>query len=247
MVENLDMMALAAVIMLFGGVVKGVIGLGLPLITVSLLSLLLPVQEVVGLLALPILFANAWQAHRAGGIVQPIRRFWPLVLTAFIGLMIGVYLLVSIAPHFLYGIIGVVVVVSCILMLTKWAPHIRPGLEKPVGCVVGVFAGISGGISTVWAPPISIYLLMLEVKKEEFIRATGALFFIGQAPTVVLYWFNGIVHPGNIGWSAALVPVAFIGMTVGKKIRDRISQERFRRLLLIFLIFLGFVLIGRAI
>lgn len=240
-------MLVAVAIMLFGGFVKGVIGLGLPLITVSLLSLLLPVQQVVGLLALPILFSNIWQAHRAGGVLAPIKRFWPLVLTAFVGLVFGVYLLVSVSSQLLYAILGVVVVVSCVAMLTRWAPRLQPPMEKPVGCIVGLVAGVSGGISTVWAPPISIYLLMLEVKKEEFIRSTGALFFIGQAPTVVLYWWNGIVHPGNILWSAALVPVAFIGMAAGKKIRDRISQERFRQILLIFLIFLGLVLIGRAL
>lgn len=240
-------MIAAAAILLFGGFVKGVIGLGLPLITVSLLSLLLPVQTVVGLLALPILFSNAWQAHRAGGILQPILRFWPLVATAFLGILVGVYLLVSVSPDLLYVLLGIVVVVSCAAMLTKWAPTIKPSLEKPVGALIGVIAGVCGGISTVWALPISIYLLMLDVKKEEFIRATGALFLMGGIPTVILYWMNDIVHAGNIWYSAALVPVAFLGMAAGKRLRDRIPQEKFRRLILMFLIFLGLILIGRAL
>lgn len=246
MFDQLEIFAAAVAILLFGGFVKGVIGLGLPLITVSLLSLLLPVQQVVGLLALPILLSNAWQAHRAGGIMQPVLRFWPLVVAAFFGIAAGVYLLVSMPPHILLAILGVVVVVSCAAMLTKWAPQIGPSLEKPVGALTGIVAGVCGGISTVWAPPISIYLLMLNVEKNEFIRATGALFLMGGIPTVILYGFNGIVHTGNIGWSAALVPVAFLGMTLGKMVRDRISQERFRRMLLWFLIFLGIVLIARS-
>ena len=247
MIENTDIIIAAVGIMLFGGFVKGVIGLGLPLITVSLLSLLLPVQQVVGLLALPILFSNAWQAHRAGGIAQPIRRFWPLVLTAFVGVVAGVYLLVSVSQDLLYVILGIIVVLSCTVMLTKWAPTIKPSLEKPVGVIVGAVAGVCGGISTIWAPPISIYLLMLDVRKEEFIRAVGALFMIGGVPTVILYWMNGIVHAGNIWHSAALVPAAFLGMAAGKRLRDRLPQERFRRLILIFLIFLGLVLIGHAL
>lgn len=244
--ENIDLLIASATIMMFGGFVKGVIGLGLPLITVSLLSLFMPVQEVVGLLALPILFSNAWQAHKAGGMVEPIRRYWPLVVMAFVGLLFGVYLLVSVEPRYLYAMIGGLVVVSCTAMLTKWAPRIEARHEKPVGCAIGLFAGVSGGISTVWAPPISIYLLMLGVKKEAFIRATGALFFIGQMPTVVLYLLTGIVHWGNVGWSAALVVPAFAGMSMGKLLRDRIPQEKFRRVLLIALILLGVSLLNRA-
>lgn len=244
--EHTESIILCAAIVFIGGVVKGVIGLGLPLISVSLMSIILPVKTVVGLLAVPILLSNIWQAQRAGGMLQPLKRFWPMMLAASGGLLVGVYLLVALDPRGLYALVGGSVIVICSVMLADWAPRIRPEQERPVGLLFGAVAGVIGGLSTVWAPPLSIYLLMLDVRKEEFIRITGALFFIAAVPVFLLYALNGIVNADNVLWSASLTIPAFLGMAAGQKMRNAIPQNTFRKMLLVVLILLGCVLMYRS-
>ncbi|MEQ8665398.1 MAG: sulfite exporter TauE/SafE family protein [Rhodospirillales bacterium] len=244
--DQISTVALASAVVLLGGFVKGTIGFGLPLITVGLLSVFLPVKDVIGLLAVPILVSNVWQAYRSGGMLDPVKRFWPLLTAAFGGLIIGVYLLVSVEPRYLYAIIGGTVVVFSALMLANWAPKIAPAQEKPFGFMFGGLAGVIGGLSTIWAPPITLYLLMLDVKKEQFIQTSGTMFFIGGVPVVILYIVNDIVHWGNVGWSAALLVPVFLGMMLGQKVRDVIPQETFRKIVLVTLIVVGGALLRRS-
>ena len=244
--DQVTTIAIAAAVMMLGGFVKGTTGFGLPLISVGLMSVFLPVKEVVGLLAVPILLSNVWQAYRTGGMIDPVKRFWPLLSAAFVGLLGGVYLLISVEPRALYALIGGAVVVFSVLMLVKWTPHIPPSREKPFGFLFGGLAGITGGLATIWAPPITLYLLMLNVEKKEFIQTSGTMFFIGGVPVVILYVLNDIVHWGNVGWSALLVLPVFLGMAVGQKLRDRIPQDTFRKIVLMTLIVVGGALLRRS-
>ena len=51
---------MAAVVFLAGGVVKGTLGIGLPLVSVPLLSLFIPATQAIALVAMPVLVSNAW-------------------------------------------------------------------------------------------------------------------------------------------------------------------------------------------
>jgi len=51
-----------------GGLIKGTLGVGTPLLTVPLMALVLPAQSAVTLMALPVVVANLWQAFSAPNI-----------------------------------------------------------------------------------------------------------------------------------------------------------------------------------
>ena len=53
-------------VFLFAGTVKGLVGLGLPTITIALTSLFLPLPEAIALIALPTIVTNVWQAAVGG-------------------------------------------------------------------------------------------------------------------------------------------------------------------------------------
>ena len=53
-------------VFLLAGTVKGLVGLGLPTITIALTSLVLPLPEAIALIALPTIFTNVWQAAVGG-------------------------------------------------------------------------------------------------------------------------------------------------------------------------------------
>jgi len=68
-----------------GGLIKGTLGVGTPLLTVPLMALVLPAQSAVALMAMPVVVANVWQAAKAPNITSIIGRFWPAAVALLAG------------------------------------------------------------------------------------------------------------------------------------------------------------------
>ena len=76
--EAAVILALATAAMLsLGGLVKGVLGVGLPLVTVPLLSLVLPAPQAIGMLVVPVLLANLIQAVQGVRAVMHLAAILP--------------------------------------------------------------------------------------------------------------------------------------------------------------------------
>ena len=78
---------------LLAGFVKGVIGLGLPTVSIGLLGLLMTPAQAAAILVVPSLVTNVWQAAVGGGLLALARRLWPLLTGICIRTVIGVALL----------------------------------------------------------------------------------------------------------------------------------------------------------
>ena len=56
------------------GFVKGVIGMGLPTVSIGLLGLLMTPIQAAAILVVPSLITNIWQAAVGGGVFELVRR-----------------------------------------------------------------------------------------------------------------------------------------------------------------------------
>ncbi|MEE9317898.1 MAG: sulfite exporter TauE/SafE family protein, partial [Rhodospirillales bacterium] len=166
-----EMIAIMSAALIVGGVVKGVVGLGLPIVTMAILLNFMPPLVVLGLLVAPILVTNLWQALRAGNLLEPLRRFWPMIVMALIFLFIGAQLIVAMNTQVLFGVLGVCVVVfSGTSLFRPNVPPLKPETEKWAGPLAGALGGLLGGISTIWGPPMMMYFVMLKLPKDTFVR-----------------------------------------------------------------------------
>lgn len=78
---------------LLAGFVKGVIGMGLPTVSIGLLGLLMTPIQAAAILVVPSLITNIWQAAVGGGIFKLVWRMWPLLAGICMGTLFGVLLL----------------------------------------------------------------------------------------------------------------------------------------------------------
>lgn len=239
-------LVIVAATMIVAGFVKGVVGLGLPLVVVGVLSNFLPITSVLALLIAPLMLANIWQVVEVRGNLEPLRRFWPLVSTMMAGLAVGAMMLVNLDAAWLYLSVGVIVTVFTGLGFLRPTMRLPDRYEKPAGFAIGGLAGICGGLGGVWGPPITMYLLALDLKKDEFIGTVGLLWFLGAFPLAALYALNGIIGPHNIMFSVMACFPAIAGLWVGQKVRRRIPQESFKKVLLATLFVIGLNLIRRS-
>jgi uncharacterized membrane protein YfcA len=236
----LIIVACAAAI-LFGGIVKGTLGVGLPLFAVPIMSLMIGSTQAIALVAVPVLVSNIWQAWQEASWKASLKRFWPLMLTQAIMTVIAVHWTLSFSVKQLNMLVAFAVILAVALMLFKPNFTISADKERWAGAVVGTVSGMLGGVSSLMGPILISYMLSLKMQRDEFVGAISVIYLNAAWP---LYSF-GRMEVIDLGYSVlALVPMA-IGLMTGQKLRHRLSEDTFRKVLLGFLTFIAVLLVVR--
>ncbi len=229
------------------GVVKGVTGIGIPMVSIALLSLVMSVPQAVALLPVPILAANTWQAFRGGRFRSSLQRFRLLIIALAVGMVIGAILLKHVDDRVLQAIIGVAVMVFSITSLSTPTLQVPSGLERPLGTAAGAVGGVLGGMSSLFGPPILMFLVSLKLPKDEFVAVVGAIYLLGGVFLLVALAGVRVLGVQELLLSALAAPPLLAGMALGQRLRERISQEAFRKGLLITVMLIGASLLVRAV
>jgi uncharacterized membrane protein YfcA len=229
----------ALAVFLIAGTVKGLVGLGLPTITIALTSLVLPLSDTIALVALPTIFTNLWQAAVGGNFWKIARRHWPLILPLAITLYLTMWVVGQKGPEWAFLVLAAVLVIYSVLGLCRIRLHIHTDLEKPLAPVIGVISGFVAGLVGVPVIPLMPYLQGLDVKPGELVQTLGVvLCATSLALTVSLLKFGLLDGPHAVVSAIAVVP-AIAGMWVGTQIRLRLSIEQFRLAILWALLLTG--------
>ena len=242
------LIAVLTAALVVGGFVKGVVALGLPMVSIAILLNFLPPLTVLGLLIMPMLVTNLWQAGRAGKLLEPLRRFWPMIVSGIVFLFIGAEMIVVMDTVVLFGVLGTCIAAFSVIGLARPnMPPLRPETEKWAGPLAGAMGGLLGGVSTVWGPPMTMYFVMLKLPKDVFVRTVGLAWFMFSVPLAIAYWLNGIFSGDVIYLSLYACVPGMIGIRIGELIRERIDQDTFRKVMLVMLFLIGLNLIRRAV
>jgi len=229
-----------------GGFTKGFSGIGLPLMAVPVMSLAIDLTLAVALMPIPIVITNIWQIYSSTRLGWAATRFWLLLVCIPVGTFIGVKILSSVDPRWLAGIIGSITVVFSVLTQFKTDWHLSDFHSRWLAPIVGFTAGLIGGISSFFAPPLVMYLMALQLSKEAFVGAIGLMYLIGAIPMVFSLAYFDVLGPRDFLVSTlAAVPV-FLGQMLGQSMRGFVADEKFRRVVLAVLLLAGLNLVRRA-
>ena len=232
-------LALAALALAFAGWIKGIIGLALPIIGLSLLAMIFPIHLALAVMVLPIVISNVWQAFRTPDCLSQARRFWPVILALTVTMLASSTLVSSLDDHALRIIIGAVLVVVGTANLLSDRFVLPQRYERPAGIIAGLLSGVFGGISTIWGPPLLTYLISLRLTKDVFIGAVGFIWLAGTLPFLIAFIANGVLNGGTFPISAVACIPALAGMWFGEKLRHRLDEHLYRRILLVAIVLMG--------
>ena len=245
---DLAALALPAVLaFLLAGTIKGTVGIGLPTASVGILSQIVSPHEAIALVCLPMVVANAWQVWRMGDVMGALRRYalFGAVLVAV--LWFTTSLTAAVSERALVGGIGAVVVLFSLFNLFFVPIAIPPRRDRAAQAGFGALAGVLGGLTGIWAAPLVAYLLGRGVDKDEFVRATGLLIFLGALPLAAGFWWEGLLTPPLALLSAAMILPTLAGFALGEALRARLPAERFRKVVLLVFLGMGLNLLRRAL
>ena len=229
--------------LLAGGLVKGALGVGLPLVAVPLLSLGMPPHLAIALLVVPVLASNFWQAVEGGRLVPSLQRFGGLIAAQFLATVLTVRMTLALSASQLSAMLAGAVLLAVALMAWKPTLQISASRERAVGVGVGLLSGLLGGVSSLTGPVIITYLMALRLRRDEFVGSISIIYLSAALPLYGAMLLFGRLGPTELtGSLLALVPMA-AGLLAGKALRQHLDDNRFRRVLLVFLIVLAILLL----
>ena len=229
---------------LLAGIVTGLTGFGLALISTPILLFVYEPRTVVVLTAIFSIFINAavvWDSWHEARRRLSLALFVP----ALLGIVVGAELLGVIDPDYVRLGVGLIVIFSAMLLVRD----VRlPGADTRWGTLVAGSA--SGALTTstgLAGPPIVLLLASRGLPKHEF-RGTSALYFlpISIAGLAVLA-FRGLVDSSEVPLGLLLVPAAIVGKAVGTALLKHVSEKAFRAVTLGLVILTGTLGVATAV
>ena len=230
-----------------GGLIKGTIGFGMPMVALPLIAFAVPVTTAMILLCAPIFLTNFLQIKFKQGISS--YRFLPMFLFLVVGLIIGARLILEINLNTITQIIAILIIFAAVINCFgfKINNNINKKKERIITSFIGFGSGILGGLSTVYGPPMLAYLVAVDLPKEKFVRTVSTMYFIGSFPLYGSLIYYGFATKQDLIMSLFLIIPALIAQQIGTKIRYKINQKQFRNCILVTLVILGIMLFIKTI
>ncbi len=238
---------MVALVALLIGLAKGGLGGTLGVLATPLMTLVLPPEEVLGLV-LPLLmiadvFAVAWLWGRWRG-----RLVLLLLPGGVIGVTVGTLLIANAPTSTLQLVLGVIILLFVVYKLfeERLVGNLVYTPRPWHGYLAGTLAGFSSSLAHTGGPPISIYLVLQRLTPITF-NATSALFFaILNWIKAPYYYYIGLFDRQmllSVAWAVPLLP---LGVWLGKRMATRIDPRTFERMIVILLAISGALLVIQA-
>jgi uncharacterized membrane protein YfcA len=224
-------------IFIVAGAVKGVSGMGLPTVAMSLLSIVVSPGTAAGLLVVPSLATNVLQCWGPYAC-QLIRRFWLLWLCVFVGAWWSPLPPVDRASG-ARALLGAVLLVYGVWGLFKSALPSPGQNEGWISPVVGYVAGVLTAATGVFVMPLTPYLQALGLEKDQLVQALGISFTVCTL-ALASRLTSATVASATLSWiGLASLCASIAGLWAGTAIRKRIDRARFRQILFAVFALLG--------
>jgi uncharacterized membrane protein YfcA len=227
--------------LLLGGLIKGLSGIGLPMVALPILTTQVSIQDAILLLTLPILFSNLVQAKEIN--LRHINQTWLLVLlsTLLVGITLGSFLLFS-YQHCILLVTALSLTLYSLIALSGYNFKIKEESRVKSAALTGSIAGFIGGGTSLYGWPLVIYTSALNLSKRDFISTISAIYLIAHLYFMATLLFQNMLTKHSITYSlAASIPV-FIGILIGQKFNKSINQELFYKLIQILILTGGILL-----
>ncbi len=232
-------LGLAALGIIFAGFVKGATGIGFPVIGTPIAAQFLDAQTSVVAISIPAFLMNLIQALQAGTSFAMVRRFMPAILALIPGAVIGTALLAHVPGSLLTLGLGILVTLYATLSISRVQFGLRPSQERWAGAALGLTAGLVGGTTAMFSPPLVIYVTALRLPKRAFVSAVSLCFLAGQIPQLLsLLGFRLLTGP-RLGIAALFCALSALGFLLGICLQRTISQQLFGKVVLAVLLLVG--------
>jgi uncharacterized membrane protein YfcA len=240
-------LAFAALAIMFGGLLKGAVGMGAPLVAIPILAGIYGVKTAIAVMTVPLIVSNLWQMWSYRKAPEGRDALLRLLAGCAVGVVLGTFLLGIVPEAWLAVVLAALLFAYLALYLSRPDVTLTPTIARltavPVGLVTGVLQG-AAGIST----PVSVtFIHSQRLPREAHLFAVSAMFTILSATQILALTAVGVMTWRLIALSiAALVPI-MAGVWLGQYLGSRVSKKTFERLTLAAIALIAVGLLAKAV
>ena len=248
-ISNIDHLILIQVILIFlaGGAVKGLIGVGLPTVTLTLLSFIFDIKESISIILLPVIITNLYQMLNGKHLKQIIDDTKIFQISAVPTVFLGFYFLLLLKSDTILLILAIVLIYNSFLGLLKYEIKFKNYKSKYYQILIGGLTGTVTGISGIYTMPFIFLLQSLQYSKNKAIQLMGLTFFLFACMQFLLFLLYDLIDSKILVLSSiACIPI-LLGVYLGTILRKNIGENIFKMLFNLMLVFMGILLIIKTI
>ncbi|MDX1374706.1 MAG: sulfite exporter TauE/SafE family protein [Burkholderiales bacterium] len=240
-----EVLAVLAAAAFAGSIIFGLTGFGAALITIPVATHFVPLPFALALYALMDL-GNAFRI----GFERPrnaVRAEWVrLVPMIVVGTALGVTVLVNLPRRWGMLALGVFVLAYAAYALLR--PEARGTIGRGWAWVAGFAGGLTSALFGAGGPPYAIYLSQRGLSKAQFRATLGFATLTSISLRVVAFVVSGILLERGV-WIAALavLPAAWLGLSLARRVFQRVSRATLLRAVSMVLVVSGASLVLRAL
>lgn len=228
------------------GISKSGFGAGLGSLAVPLMALAVGVPQAAAIL-MPLLLLMDLLGMAAFRKDFDMRLIRFLLLFGLVGICIGAALFKLLDARTVAGLVGgfTLLFLAQRMLFPPKADSAPP--PRWLGALLATTSGFTSFIAHAGGPPISAYVIPLRLSPVKFASTMAFFFFVINLAKWIPYAWLGLLDSRNMATALVLLPFAPVGVWLGVRLAQRISQVLFYRLLYAGMFLTGVKLVWDAV
>ncbi len=234
-----------ACIWMLASFVKSISGMGSGMFAAPCMLLFMDIQLVVPVICTLSILQSV-------GLAIQYRKEFHLndilfvLICAIPGICMGTYALKVLSSHVLEIFMALFLICYAIWSLMH-TQRVKARKNTVMAGACGFFSGFFGSTTAFAGPPLAIYVLYAGWKSEKVLGFLGCAFVLINAITCVSQYFAGLYTKEILGYLLVGVPACGVGMCLATPFIKYISQNVFRKIILLLIGFAGLISLLRVI
>ena len=230
------MIASIMLALVLSGSVKGVFGIGFPVVAMAILPLFITPISTITVIALPIVVTNIQQLFSEKEWRHIIIKYRYMALFMLLASFLSSQILTQISVDLITAIIGFALALFAIYSLFNFTLPITTHSVWQI--IAGASSGLLSGMTGIQSTAI-IYFASLDISRNEFVGAVGYIFLVGGLGLSIGLINNNLLNSSTVILSLFGVLFSVVGFKLGSLLRPYIHSELFKKLLFLLMLIIG--------
>ena len=236
----------ASVLMMMGGTLKGLLGVGLPMVAIPGLTFFFGLPQALAMVSIPVAAANLWQVWKFRQAISSVRTLVPFILAGAVGTAIGTLILASVDEVWLETTLAIMLLGYVVLGIAKPDLSLDAIRAAKIAVPGGLAAGLLHGATGISGPIAITFFHAQRLRREGFILATGSVFLGFTLVQIPMLGATGILSAEAVLIGAIGLPAVALGLWLGNRLANYVDAALFDKLVLAVLGWTALALIWRA-
>lgn len=239
--------AVALAALLVGALTKSITGMGFPLVAIPVISLFVSVEDAVVVIALPNVVMNLVLFLGVRSAWSETRDLPVLGISGIAGAVAGTFALVRVPEGLLVLVLAVVVLGYVSASLVNPQRSVAPATARRWAAPVGAVAGVMQGAVGISGPIVSSWIHAYRLPRDAFVSSVTLMFLLSGSTQLVVLAAEGAITGTRLVLTLTAVPIVLATIPVGTRLRHRLPEGGFDRVVLAVLALSAVALVVRVL